>query len=504
MFIAASDDFPISLVLAHGAYLVSALEVKIDIFWSFDSQAMDRRLSYLSSLSRWRRKSGIVKVAVLFILGFCYFLLSSSSKAPAASIIRPPLPPRDGSASTLQKIGIDPASLQHLPEQPGEVKPIKPPLEGNQDVLQAVPPSSKNQHKPPPGSISAAGSDDVASIRKALLNVFDMMPEEGRMDDLLMPLIGTGTKRLRDVGSKAREFKVYLKAWEGLHLIFGSNSANVRDDILRFILERHSELSLPGMTLAQTLHAYEMFRSLITNLGDLLFPWTAPYFANHMTLHASFYGSGRGIVLSAGQDQVPYLLATIPAMRRLGCTLPIEIMYLGDDDISEDYREVLDEIPGVVTRDVKQMVRDAGWDLAGWASKPFAMLLSSFREVMFIDADAVFLRNPEILFEDPQYIEAGALFFKDRSIFPESKRRWLREILPKPISKSVQSTRLWTGESGHQQESGVVVVDKWRHFVEMLVVTRMNGPDRDGNKDEGIEGVYDMVYGKWGLLLPGR
>jgi hypothetical protein len=46
------------------------------------------------------------------------------------------------------------------------------------------------------------------------------------------------------------------------------------------------------------------------------------------------------------------------------------------------------------------------------------------------------------------------------------------------------------------QESGVVVVDKWRHFVALLMVTRMNGPDRDGNKAEGKVGIYDMVYGK--------
>ncbi|KAF1355337.1 mannosyltransferase putative-domain-containing protein [Delphinella strobiligena] len=227
----------------------------------------------------------------------------------------------------------------------------------------------------------------------------------------------------------------------------------------------------------------------------MLFSWTTPYFASHMNLHASLYKAGRGIVLSAGEDQVPYLLATIPAMRQVGCDLPIEIMYLGDEDISEEYRDELEKISGVVTRDMKQMVRDSGWELKGWAAKPFAMLLSSFQEVMFIDADAVFFRNPESLFEDPQYQKTGALFFKDRSLFPESKRRWLRSILPKPISKSVQRSRLWTGESGHQQESGVILVDKWRHFVEMLLVTRMNGPDRDGNKAEGIEGIYDMVYG---------
>jgi len=49
------------------------------------------------------------------------------------------------------------------------------------------------------------------------------------------------------------------------------------------------------------------------------------------------------------------------------------------------------------------------------------------------------------------------------------------------------------------QESGVVVVDKWRHFIALLLVTRMNGPDRDGNKENGVVGVYDMVYGKFPL-----
>jgi hypothetical protein len=100
------------------------------------------------------------------------------------------------------------------------------------------------------------------------------------------------------------------------------------------------------------------------------------------------------------------------------------------------------------------------------------------------------------LFDDPAYKKTGALFFKDRLIMPEKKKRWLQQILPKPISKQVKQSRFWTGDSGHQQESGVVVVDKWRHFMAMLLVTRMNGPDRDGNKDEGRVGVYDMVYGK--------
>ena len=104
------------------------------------------------------------------------------------------------------------------------------------------------------------------------------------------------------------------------------------------------------------------------------------------------------------------------------------------------------------------MVTDDGWELAGWAAKPYAMLLSSFREVIFIDADSFFLQNPEIMFEEPSYKETGALFFRDRLILPESKKRFLQQLLPKPIPKLAKQSRFWTGESGHQQESGVLVV----------------------------------------------
>ena len=39
------------------------------------------------------------------------------------------------------------------------------------------------------------------------------------------------------------------------------------------------------------------------------------------------------------------------------------------------------------------------------------------------------------------------------------------------------------------------MVDKWKYLVALLLACRMNGPDRDGNKAEGLTGIYDMVYG---------
>lgn len=77
-----------------------------------------------------------------------------------------------------------------------------------------------------------------------------------------------------------------------------------------------------------------------------------------------------------------------------------------------------------------------------------------------IDADALFFHNPETLFEEAGYIKTGALFFHDRIWEPEDQSRWLYDVLPKPLSDKVKTSRFWSGLSGHMQESGVALVDK--------------------------------------------
>lgn len=313
-----------------------------------------------------------------------------------------------------------------------------------------------------------------------------------------------GKEKLRELGLRMRAFRDFFETWEQLHLYEDSlGNAFVRNDIQQYLrgttagnqpmTDEDDEDDPATRSYSSKVRAYEQYRSFISKFTKILFPFYYPFYPDLLELKTSFARGGRGIVLTAGDMQAPFLLTTIASFRKLGCQLPIEVMYLGDSDLSEDFRADLEGIPGVITRDIAPMVSDEGWKLAGWAAKPFAMLLSSFREVIFIDADSAFFRNPEELFDDPGYKKTGALFFKDRLILPENKKRWLQQILPQPMSRNVRQSRLWTGESGHMQESGVVVVDKWRHFVAMLFVTLLNGPERD--HAEGRVGVYELMYG---------
>lgn len=490
-----------------------------------------------------KSRQGAILLLLLICIPVIYFLSSSSSSSDIPSQSTTPLDHSDAFAPHLDPVLRPPPNeasrQQEPPLRPGAAGQGGPqsPGEGRFAVPQAG-----GQGQPPvpnPKSPSAAGrvgeDEEPVSLRedgraaqpkayspgsaaprrpatesnsfserprfeKALRRVISLLPGEMEGRDLLRQVEGTGKEKLREMGLRVREYKKFFEAWEDLHLTSDEEGGTyIRDDVIQY-LRHHTHQSsaddLDETGIAQTVHSYEAYRYFLVKFGQLLFPWTAPYFPDHMTLHAHFKRGGRGIVLTAGDDQAPYLLTTIPTFRKLGCNLPIEVMYLGDSDLSEDYRADLEALDGVITRDIAQMVNDEGWKLAGWAAKPFAILHSSFREVIFIDADSLFFTNPEVLFDDPSYQKTGALFFRDRLIMPELKKRWLQQILPKPISRQVKQSRFWTGDSGHMQESGVVVVDKWRHFMSMLLVTRMNGPDRDGNKDEGRIGVYDMVYGE--------
>ncbi|KAK2604005.1 hypothetical protein QQS21_003841 [Conoideocrella luteorostrata] len=349
-------------------------------------------------------------------------------------------------------------------------------------------------------SIPYTNFPERPKLEDAFARIAALLPGELETRELLKYIKGTGAEKLHEIGLRTREYGKLLSAWEDLHsaVVRGKDDSFVRDDIIQYL--QHHQLASSTTPenhheLAVRVQNFEAYKSLLSKLEHLLFPWTAPYFAGNMALHYHFKHGGRGIVLTANSRQAQYLQTSIPTIRKLGCTLPIEIMYLGDSDLGDDYRTDLEALDGVITRDVESMVNDEGWELAGWAVKPFAILFSSFREVIFIDADSLFFQNPAILFDDHNYQKTGALFFKDRSMHPASKKKWLQRVLPKPISAQARKTPFWTGESSHVQESGVIVVDKWRHFIALLMVARMNGPERDGNKAKGIIGVYDMVYG---------
>lgn len=123
---------------------------------------------------------------------------------------------------------------------------------------------------------------------------------------------------------------------------------------------------------------------------------------------------GKGIVTIAGGTKYfacGYML--IYQLRKLGCKLPIQVWYLGRREMDSIQARLLTELGDVELIDAMEVVGDRARILGGWQLKIWAILESKFEEVLFLDSDNNPIKNPEYLFDDPQYQELGAVLWPD-------------------------------------------------------------------------------------------
>jgi len=87
-------------------------------------------------------------------------------------------------------------------------------------------------------------------------------------------------------------------------------------------------------------------------------------------------------------------------LRRIGCTLPIELWYLGRHELPEKLEEFLSPLVlGVECVDGHRLSEQfPSRILNGWKLKPYSILHSKFAEVIALDADNVPVVDPTFLF----------------------------------------------------------------------------------------------------------
>jgi hypothetical protein len=228
----------------------------------------------------------------------------------------------------------------------------------------------------------------------------------------------------------------------------------------------------------------------LAEIDNILFPWLKPSFSSTLDLRQSFTNKD-GIVLCSGNHHTKMAIATIKMIREIyKCDLPVEVFYIGDGDLSVQNRELYEEIPRVKTRNIEKLFDNDILKLGGWAVKTFSILASSFKNTMLIDADVVFLQSPQKLFDSLLFKKHGALFYHDRSLFGSSDetQNWFKSFMPKPQSKYSKSFRIFNKQTGHEQESGVVLINKEMVLPGLLASCTLN-VDKIRNQ------AYEQVFG---------
>ncbi|KAL8281161.1 hypothetical protein RQP46_006519 [Phenoliferia psychrophenolica] len=211
------------------------------------------------------------------------------------------------------------------------------------------------------------------------------------------------------------------------------------------------------------------------------------------------YSVPAGIIISCGKDQFQYAVHLISTLKHVHhTTLPIQVVYAGNDDLPIDRRAALRSIyPDVETLDVLNYFDEnlVGLKGGGWAIKAFAALASQYQQVLIMDADAVWLQDPETVLSEPGYLETGTLFYRDREIFPGDGpvHQWWRKVMKgREPSEEMSKSRWWADAASREEmESGVVVFDKRRKEVVqgLVFVGYLN------TKEVREAVMYKMTYG---------
>jgi hypothetical protein len=107
-----------------------------------------------------------------------------------------------------------------------------------------------------------------------------------------------------------------------------------------------------------------------------------------------------------------------------GCNLPIQLWYLGRGEMSNEMIDLLMPL-GVQCVDALEIQKIHSCRiLRGWEVKAYSIVHAPFREILFLDADNLAMRDPEYLFDTESYRSTGALFWPDHERFDSDHIIW--------------------------------------------------------------------------------
>lgn len=179
--------------------------------------------------------------------------------------------------------------------------------------------------------------------------------------------------------------------------------------------------------------------------------------------------SGRGIVTACGSKECFYVGAyvLINMLKYLGCDLPVEVWKF-DWEKDDKWDKIFNDLEGVVVKYYGKKIADV--DRKGWSLKPFAILESSFKEVLFLDSDICPAKDPTYLFDYEPYKEKGGIFWSDTC----------RTHAPaRPTQENKSRDSFWhlaecNEITEREFESGQVLIDKEKCWKELNLTCHYN------------------------------
>jgi alpha 1,2-mannosyltransferase len=173
----------------------------------------------------------------------------------------------------------------------------------------------------------------------------------------------------------------------------------------------------------------------------------------------------RGVAMTAGGRYFGVAITSVRMLRRSGSVLPVEVFLDSWDDYDIATCERI--LPAL---NAKCLVMAELWDstpkfgkLLKYQYKTFALLFSSFEDVLFLDADAFPAHNPDILLDVEPYKSTGLVTWPD--FWVSTTSHYFYEIAGIPVPAL---------DSRRSSESGIMIYSKRLQAESLLLATYYN------------------------------
>ncbi len=139
-------------------------------------------------------------------------------------------------------------------------------------------------------------------------------------------------------------------------------------------------------------------------------------------------GGRRGVVVCAGGTRYfTNAWVMLKLLRKHECSLPVEMWVFDDSELDESMHRLATTMGVTICYAGKEFRKQAVKKVRGrwqWALKPYAILHSSFDEVLYLDADSFPVRDPSDLFDCEVYKAESSLFWPDVGMTEKERPIW--------------------------------------------------------------------------------
>ncbi|POM60128.1 hypothetical protein PHPALM_31057, partial [Phytophthora palmivora] len=199
----------------------------------------------------------------------------------------------------------------------------------------------------------------------------------------------------------------------------------------------------------------------------------------------------KGIIMCLHNGAVPLGLSLVRELRCLGNKEVIQIYHCFPEEMSNASRallleadknlEIVDVCTDLVAKG--KLTEDRARHFRSWWIKPLAMYHTDIKEVLLLDIDDIFMRDPAALRTTEGYKRTGTTFFYDRVLsstefFNQNVdgEQYLKKLLnefdyakyglPPGSTPSdhlnINTSYAWRRQTSHEQDSSLVAIDKSR------------------------------------------